>query len=293
MKAMRALCTAIVLALLLSFSGFAPAPETVSAATNLQVHFIDVGQADSFLIQLPNGQNMVIDGGNNADGTTVVNFIKSKGVTRLDYVIGTHPHEDHIGGLDDVIKNFTIGQVFMPSATATTVTYTDLINAIKAKGLAINTARAGGVPINTTANGLALKGTFVAPKSTSYSNLNEYSAVLRLVYGSTSFLFTGDAEGVSENEMITSGQTISANILKVGHHGSRTSTSDAFLSKVSPAAAVISVGTGNDYGHPHAETISRLQAKGIKIYRTDTQGTLTFTTSGSGWLVNKTPWWQP
>lgn len=285
------LAAAAVVATLVTFSGVAPM-EPAAAATNLQVHFIDVGQADSFLIQLPNGQNMVVDGGNNADGTAVVNFIKSKGISHLDYVVGTHPHEDHIGGLDNVINSFGVTKVYMPNATSTTQTYNDVITAIRNKGLSVTTARAGVTLFNTTANGLTLKAVMVAPNSSSYSNLNEYSAVIRLTYGSTNFLLTGDAEGVSENEMLNSGQTISANILKVGHHGSRTSSSAAFLDRVKPSAAVITVGLNNDYGHPHQETIDRLKARGIKIYRTDLQGTLTFTTTGSGWLVNKSPWWQ-
>ncbi|WP_139492844.1 ComEC/Rec2 family competence protein [Brevibacillus dissolubilis] len=263
------------------------------AAANLQVHFIDVGQADSFLIQLPNGQNMVIDGGNNADGTTVVNYIKSKGITRLDYVVGTHPDEDHIGGLDTVINNFTVGKVYLPSRTSTTQTYTDLINAIKAKGLTATKAAAGVTILNTTADSKALTAVMVGPVKDTYSTNNNASAVIRLAYGSTSFLFSGDAELEAETDMVNSGRTLSANIYKAGHHGSRTSSSDAYLNKINPSVAVISCGAGNTYGHPHAETISKLQARGIKIYRTDLQGTIIFTTSGSGWVVNKSPWWQP
>ncbi|TCP58303.1 beta-lactamase superfamily II metal-dependent hydrolase [Tumebacillus sp. BK434] len=291
-KLQRSLLIAVAL-ILVAYAGVnVPLGDQASAATNLQVHFIDVGQADSFLVQLPNGQNMVIDAGNNADGTAVVNYLKGKGVTRVDYLIGTHPDEDHIGGLDDVIKNFTIGKLYMPNITKTTITYTDVINAAKAKGLAITQAKSNTTILSTTANSLTLKANFVAPVATSYSLTNDYSGVIRLTYGTTNFMFSGDAEHNSEADMVASGQTLSANILKVGHHGSRTSTTDAYLNKVNPSVAVISCGAGNSYGHPHAETINKLKAKGIKIFRTDQQGTIIFTTTGSGWVVNKAPWWQ-
>jgi competence protein ComEC len=283
----------IALALVLLFStGSTPLADRAAAATNLQVHFLDVGQADAFLVQLPNGQNMVIDAGNNEDATTVVNYLRSKGVTRVDYLIGTHPDEDHIGGLDAVIYNFPVGKFYMPNKSTTTQTYQDVINAANAKGLTITQAKAYTTLFNTTANGLTLKANFVAPVNSYYDLTNDYSGVIRLTYGSTTFLFSGDAEAASETDMVNSGQTLTANILKVGHHGSRTSSTDAYLNKVKPAAAVISCGLNNSYGHPHAETISKLQARGIKIYRTDLQGTIIFTTSGSGWVVNKSPWWQ-
>lgn len=288
----RAFLIALALIFIASTGANAPLSDHASAATNLQVHFIDVGQADSFLIQLPNGQNMVIDAGNNADGTTVVNYLKGKGVTRVDYLVGTHPDEDHIGGLDDVIKNFTIGKLYMPNLTKTTITYTDVINAANAKGLAVTQAKAYTTILSTTANSKTLKANFVAPVASSYSLSNDYSGVIRLTYGTTNFMFSGDAEHDSEADMVASGQTLSANILKVGHHGSRTSSTDAYLNKVNPSVAVISCGAGNSYGHPHAETINKLKARGIKIYRTDLQGTIIFTTTGSGWVVNKSPWWQ-
>lgn len=292
-KAARVTAAALALAVVAGAS-FAPAAtQTAQAAANLQVHFIDVGQADAMLIRLPNGQNMVIDAGNNADASTVVNYIKGKGISRIDYVIGTHPDEDHIGGLDAVINNFSIGKVYMPNKTHTTQTYQDVINAINAKGVPLYYGKAGVTVLNTTADGKTLKANMVAPVGTSYSDMNDYSIVLRMQYGYTSFLFSGDAETQSETEILNSGQTISANIYKVGHHGSSTSTTQNYLNRINPSVAVISCGLNNNYGHPHQATIDRLKAKGIKIYRTDLQGTIIITTSGSGWLVNKSPWWQP
>lgn len=264
--------------------------QPAQAASNLVVHFIDVGQADSALVQLPNGQNMVIDAGNNADSTLVVNYLKSKGVTKVDYVIGTHPDEDHIGGLDAVIDAFTIGKVYMPNRTSTTQTYKDVITAVQNKGLTITTAKSGVSLFNTTSNSLPLEAHFVAPVNTNYTNNNNWSGVIRLTYGSTTYMFSGDAETQAETDMVNSGQTLSANILKVGHHGSNTSSSDAYLDKVKPQAAIISVGKNNSYGHPAATTISKLQARGIKIYRTDLQGGFIFTSNGSTWSADKSPW---
>ncbi|ASS74331.1 hypothetical protein CIG75_04595 [Tumebacillus algifaecis] len=266
--------------------------ESVASDLQLQVHVLDVGQADAFLIQLPNGQNMMIDAGKNGDGAKVVNYLKDQGVSRVDYLIGTHPDEDHIGGLDEVIKNFTIGKLYMPNKSKTTVTYTDVISAAKAKGLTITPAKANTEIVSSTVNDMSLQATLVAPVAPSYSITNDYSGVIRLSYGTASILFTGDAEQASEADMLNSGQTLSANILKVGHHGSRTSTSDAFLKKVNPSIAVISNGKGNSYGHPHAETIKKLKAQGIKIFRTDQQGTIIFTSTGKDWSANQSPWWQ-
>lgn len=292
-KALRATAAAAALALVTTV-GLAPvANQKAEAAVNLQVNYIDVGQADAMFIQLPNGKNMVIDAGNNADSSTVVNYIRNKGVSRIDYVIGTHPDEDHIGGLDAVINNFSIGKVYMPNHPVSTQTYQDVISAINRKGLSLYTGKAGITLLNTTADGKTLKLNMVAPVGSSYNNNNNYSIVLRLQYGHTSFLFTGDAETEAENDILNSGATISANILKVGHHGSSTSTSQSFLNRVNPSYAIISVGAGNTYGHPSQTVIDRLKAFGCKIFRTDLQGSIVITTSGSGWLVNKQPWWQP
>ncbi|PWK10318.1 ComEC/Rec2 family competence protein [Tumebacillus permanentifrigoris] len=285
-----------VAALALTFlAGVTAAGTTVTAkpalaATNMLVHYIDVGQADSALIQLPNGQNMVIDAGNNADATLVVNYLKAKGVTKVDYVIGTHPDEDHIGGLDAVINNFTIGKVFMPARTSTTQTYNDVLTAVANKGLTVTTAKSGVSLFNTTANTKTLEAHFVAPVKTTYTTNNNWSGVVRLVYGTTTFLFSGDAETQAETDMVASGQTLSANILKVGHHGSNTSSTDAYLDKVKPQAAIISCGLNNSYGHPAQTTIDKLKARGIKIYRTDLQGGFVFTSTGSAWSADKSPW---
>lgn len=246
---------------------------TVGLNDELRVSFIDVGQGDSEFIELPNGETMLIDAGTNETGKNVVDYIKSLGYTSINYVVGTHPHEDHIGGLDDVIKTFDIGSIYMPKVTADTKTFEDVLDAAESKNLMINTAKSG-VSIMDTED-LSVK--FLAPTLDSYENTNDYSAVVKVVYGDTSYLFTGDAEDFSES-LIT--DDVNADVLKVGHHGSSTSTSTEFLKKVSPSSAVISCGKDNSYGHPHSETLQKLADMGTAVYRTDELGTIVSVSDG-------------
>lgn len=249
----------------------------VSSNLNLKVSYIDVGQADSILIQIPNGKNVLIDAGNNEDANTIVTYLKNQGVSRLDIVIGTHPHEDHIGSLDTVINDFEIGQVVMPKATTTTKTFKDVLLAIQSKGLKITEAKAGlKLDLGSEAN-----GELIAPNSSGYDDLNNYSAALRLVYGKNVFLFMGDAEDVSESEILNAGYPLKADVLKIGHHGSTSSTSASFLKAISPQYAVISVGAGNSYGHPASSTLDRLSSMGIQVYRTDEVGTIVCESDGT------------
>lgn len=259
-----------------------PVDQQSTTSGTLIVHYIDVGQADSILVQLPN-ENILIDAGNNDDGNLVVNYLKQQGVKRLGYVIGTHPHEDHAGGLDVVIKSFEVGKVYLPKVSHTTKTYEDLLLAIKNKGLKVTEAK-GGVKLDVDPG---VTAELLAPKGTGYDDLNNYSAVLRLTFGNTSFLFTGDAEDVSEAEMLQAGYNLKADVLKVGHHGSSSSTSLAFLKTVSPKYAVISAGKGNKYDHPHSETLTKLAAAGVQVFRTDLMGTIVATSDGENITFNK------
>lgn len=244
----------------------------------LVVHYLDVGQGDSAFIELPDGQCMLIDASVSSYGDKIVETIEGYGYTEIDYLVATHPHADHIGGMTDVVEGFEIGEVYMPKATSTSKTFEGLLTAISDKGLQIHTAKTGVTIYSDDETEIEI----LAPVSESYEETNNYSAVVKITYGSNSFLFTGDAEELSENEMLDECyDKLCADVLKVGHHGSSSSTSDAFLQAVSPKYAVISCGADNSYGHPHKETISRLNDMGIDYYRTDRNGTVTISCNGN------------
>ncbi|GAA0738497.1 MBL fold metallo-hydrolase [Clostridium oceanicum] len=249
----------------------------------LKVHYIDVGQADSILLQ-QNGHNMLIDAGNNEDSNLVKKYLQDQGVTNLEFLVGTHPHEDHIGGMDYVINSFKIGKVYMPKVTSTTKTFRDVVNATKNKGLKFTNPNVG----DSFKLGDA-KCTILSPKSSSYKSLNDYSIVIKVEFGENSFLFTGDAQGTSEMEMVKANLDLKADVLKVGHHGSRTSTVSNFLEKVNPKYAVVSVGKDNDYRHPHQGVMDRLKSKNINVYRTDENGTVIATSDGKTIKFNCKP----
>lgn len=257
----------------------------VTTAGELQVHFIDVGQGSSQLLIGPTGKTMLIDAGDNSMESTVVGYLQQAGVKKIDILIGTHPDADHVGGLDKVIDHFDIGKIYMPKIQANTKTYESVLQSIKAKGLKVSTAKAG-ITLDWEPD---IDAKMIAPVNT-YEDSNEMSAVLHLTYGKTSFLLTGDAEAESEADMLRSGADLQADVLLVGHHGSKTSTSQAFLNQVKPSYAVIQVGKDNKYGHPAEETLKRLSEKGIKIYRNDEQGNIIVTSDGSKIAVSVNPW---
>jgi competence protein ComEC len=253
-----------------------PSPTATHSEAQLTVSFMDVGQADCTVIQY-GGSSMIIDAGGNSTASTLVSEIKNMGISKFDVVVGTHPHEDHIGGMDVVINTFDIGTIYMPKVANNTKTFEDVLTSIQNKGLTVTTP----VPGNTFNLGQDVHCTILAPNSSSYSDLNSYSIVIKMVYGNTSFLFTGDAEADSEREMLNKGFDLKANVLKVGHHGSTSFTSPEFLKAVSPEYGVIFVGKDNTYGHPHQETLDKLNAAGVKVYRTDLNGNIVFTSNGS------------
>lgn len=265
--------------------------EAPSAAINendsakpLIVSFIDVGQADSIFIELPNNQTMLIDAGNNADGDDVVEYVEGLGYDTIDYLVGTHPHEDHIGGLDTVIDELNVGSIYMPKVSHTTKTFEDVLVAIRDKGLKVTSARAGAVILEEP----GLTVSILSPASAAYDDLNNYSAVILMKYNDSSFLFTGDAEDIPEEEMLEAGFSLDADILKVGHHGSASSSSEAFLEAVTPLYAIISVGADNSYGHPSQSVIDRLEGENARILRTDLDGTVVISTNGDGSYAVKT-----
>ena len=250
------------------------ATDDILEKSNLNIHYIDVGQADSILITL-NDSAMLIDAGNNTDGKDVVDYITAQNITKLDYVIGTHPHEDHIGGLDNVIKNFKIGKLIMPKVQTNTKTFEDVLDATKKKKLSVTTPKVGTKYTLSDA-----EFTILSCKNETVEELNLSSIVIKLVFGENSFIFCGDAETPNESEMLASGYDLKANVIKLGHHGSSTSSSEKFLKAVDPDVAIISVGKDNDYGHPHSKIVKRLNRLGIKAYRTDLSGTIILSSDG-------------
>ena len=255
-------------------------PELPVADNNLVVRFVDVGQGDCEIVQFPDGRNIIIDAGTNETSSELVKTIKSYGINRFDYVVATHPHEDHIGGLDDVIESFEIGNVYLPDTSSSSMSFKNLVESISQSGAKVNRAYAGVTMIDET----DIRAEFLAPVNNYYEDENNYSSVLKLTYKGFSFLFTGDAETISEYDMIENGAYLKSDVLKVGHHGSTTSTSNQFLRAVNPAVAVISVGRDNSYGHPHREILERLSD--LKLYRTDLNGTVTVFCDGESLSVS-------
>ncbi|MDR0797852.1 MAG: MBL fold metallo-hydrolase [Nitrososphaerota archaeon] len=250
-------------------------PDGTTTSSTLQVVFFDVGQADCILLQT-DSHNMLIDAGNLGQDKLVLNYLAEYGVTDLDYLVATHPHADHIGSMPSVVRAMnSVGTVIMPDKTHTTKNYENLINAIDEKGVPVTIPKAGDV--FEMGNAVI---TVIAPNSAVYNDLNDYSVVLRVDFGNTVFLFTGDADTKSENEQLANGLSLKADVLKVGHHGSRTSSIQKYLDAVAPSYAVIFCGADNTYGHPHKESWTRLIGTGATIYRTDENGTIVFVTDG-------------
>ena len=242
------------------------------ADNSFAVHFIDVGQGDSSFVHFPNAKTMLIDAGENDKGETVVEYLDNHGIEKIDFLVGTHPHSDHIGGLDVVIDNFEIGEVYMPYVSTTTKTYEDVLKAISAKNLKIKKAEKGKVIFEDEDTLIEIIG----PVDINEENFNNCSAIVKLTYKNKVFLFTGDAETEAEDKL----ENVDADVLKVGHHGSSTSSSERFIRRVSPDLAIISVGKDNDYGHPHKEVKKLFEELDIDTLRTDECGTIIVKTDG-------------
>lgn len=261
----------------------ADVPVFVPEDAAFSVTYLDVGQADCALVTAGE-ENMLIDAGNNDDKDAVLGFLKEQGVTKLNYVVATHPHEDHIGAMSYVVENFDVGNFIMPKKAANTKTFERLLDALERKNVAVTDPKAG----DTFALGEAVC-TVLWGGEGDYDDTNDYSVVLRVDFYNNSFLFCGDASSLVENEILSAGQTVSCDVLKVGHHGSRTASSTAFLDAASPRFAVISCGEGNSYGHPHPETLESLASRGIVTYRTDLCGSVQVTSDGTSlsWKTQK------
>ncbi|MEM1485422.1 MBL fold metallo-hydrolase [Oscillospiraceae bacterium PP1C4] len=263
---------------LYTMAGISTQPTDIEG--DVLVHYIDVGQGDCELIQTPE-QSILIDAGDVGGGEAIADYLKAQGIKRLDIVIATHPHADHIGGMTDIIKKFEIGKVIFSEIPEqlipTTKVYETLLDTISAKGLKLTKAK----PDTQYDLGGGAVMTILAPLEQYKKDLNEYSVVCRVDFGETSFMFTGDASSNSENDMVeTYGRKLAADVLKLGHHGSDTSSQEKWLSAVAPQAAIASLGYDNTYGHPHASVLRRLKDRGIALYRTDKHGTIVAATDG-------------
>lgn len=240
----------------------------------LQVHFIDVGQGDSILIQV-NNKNLLIDSGPNKSEDKLKKYLKKLNISKFDYIIATHPHEDHIGNMSYIINNFHVLNFYAPKVENSTKAFETMVESLIRKDLKIKVLKANIKSIDLGKN---IVVDVFSPSSNSYEDLNNYSPIVKISYGNTSFLFTGDAEELSENEVLNAGFDLKCDVLKIGHHGSSSSTSEKFLKASNPSIAVISVGEDNTYGHPTDTVLSRL--KETKIYRTDINGNIVITSDG-------------
>lgn len=258
---------------------------------DMQVHFIDVGQGDAALITC--GEHaMLFDAGGNDKGTLLQFYLMKQGIRQLDYVIGSHPEADHIGGMDVILLKYNCDKVMLPDVKMDTATYQDVLNVMQCKNYKITIPKVG----ETYQLGEAFF-TIIAPNREDYGdNMNNYSIGIKLVHGENVFIFTGDAETQAEEDMLKNGIPLDANVLKVGHHGSCDASSREFMKAVSPEYAVISCGKGNEYGHPHKETLDILEDMGAEIFRTDEQGSIIALSDGKTIVWSLTPqvsWQEP
>ncbi|KKG83662.1 beta-lactamase [Methanosarcina mazei] len=246
---------------------------------NLIVHFIDVGQGDSILLEY-DGRSMLVDAGERGQGSGVSAYLYEQDISGLDYVVATHPHSDHIGGMEEVINNFQVGLFIDSGFPHTTKTYENMLTTIDEKDIPFKIAKRG----EKIEFGPAVDVELLNPGPEYSDDLNENSIVLKVSYGEVSFLFMGDAGIETEEEIINTGYDLDSDILKVGHHASRSGSGEKFISAVSPEISIIEVGERNDYGHPHPEVLERLQ-RTSRVYRTDLDGSIMVTTDGSTYTV--------
>lgn len=244
----------------------------------LNVLFIDIGQGTSVLIE-KNGNYLLYDTGDNDKEELMVRTLKEHNIKKIDVVIGSHPHADHIGGLDAVIDNFDVKKLYMPKVTTNTKTFESVLLSAKKKGLKITSAKAG----TTIDFGKDISVDVLAPIKSKYDDLNDYSVVVKLTYKNQSVLLTGDASYESEMDMTKSGEDLSASLLLTPHHGSSSSSSQKMISAVNPDYTVIQVGANNKYGHPTDKVLKRLEKQKVKVFRNDLQGSILATTNGDKW----------
>lgn len=231
---------------------------------NMITHFIDVGQGDCILVQV-NNKNLLIDSGTSDSTQKLIRYLKKNNIKKLDYVVATHPHDDHIGGMSKIIKTFDVDEFYAPKVISSSQSFVDMIRSLRNKNLKIKVS-APNISLDLGPNTTCV---MLSPNKTTYENTNNYSCALKVSYKNSTYLFTGDIESLAEKELLDNSYDLKAQVLKVAHHGSKSSTSQEFLNKVSPKIAVISCGTYNTYGHPNKGTLSKLKKINSIVYRTD------------------------
>ncbi|WP_415335837.1 ComEC/Rec2 family competence protein [Clostridium perfringens] len=251
--------------------------------SELMISYMDVGQGDAAYIKV-NGNDILIDAGPRSNSKELLEQLKAKNIDDFELVIATHPHEDHIGGMVDVFKEYEVKAFYSPKITHTTKTYENLVKAVKDEGLKTKELK-GGMVIDL---GEGAKFEVFTPQKSEYEELNDYSPIMKLSFGDTSYLFTGDAEKLAEEEALAKYKTsLDSDVIKFGHHGSSSSSSNAFIEAVSPKYGIISCAKDNKYGHPHRETLDIIKKYNIKTFRTDTDGEIILTSDGKSITFNK------
>lgn len=273
----------IVAALLTKYSDYIgdSSGSVLATSTETRLHFLDVGQADCTLIE-SGGEYLLIDAGDSTSDSKIINYLNNLNIENIDYVIATHPHADHIGSMDNVINDFNVKNIILPDAVATTKTYNNMLDAVED-----NNVNAIKADVGDKYSFGECSFEIICPYEIDEENLNNSSVGIILTHGNNKMLFMGDGEAKVEEQIIASGRDLNVDLYKVSHHGSRTSSSEKFISLLSPEYSVISCGKDNDYGHPHSETISTLEKYGSKIYRTDQCGDIVITSLGNGFRVDK------
>lgn len=281
-----AVCSAFGLDNFDKFSGEEPFQQTgnTESKNNFEVHYIDVGQGDCSLI-ICDGMSLLIDAGENGHETDIINYLRLLGIKKLDYIIATHQHSDHIGGLPEVMEEFGADNIIMPrltkAQTPTNSTYKAFLKAVQASDAKVIASKVG-------ASYSLGSATFdiLGPVTNDAEDINSMSVVTKVTYGENTFMFTGDAESDEEKEVVETGADLDCDVLKVGHHGSYTSSCKEFLNAVTPEICVISCGTGNDYGHPHDKAVNRIKKHTDEIYRTDICGSIVFESDGKNLSIS-------
>ena len=273
-KLQNSLLIILVLLSILLLKSLLNTKQSIPNPREINVHFIDVGQGDAILVQV-NSKNLLIDSGPRDEKEKLIKYLNSVYIPQFDYIIATHPHEDHIGNMDYIISNYKVLNFYTPKVTTNTVSFENMVESLTRKNLKLKILKANTTTINLGDNTLV---EVFSPNLDTYDNLNNYSPIIKITYGNASFLFTGDAETEIEEEVISKYSNLKSDVLKVGHHGSSTSSSLEFLKAVNPKISIISVGKNNTYGHPTKETLTKL--KDTTLFRTDKNNSIIISSDG-------------